>query len=111
MTQHLSVHLEGHLTRAKLASALTAATTARAKGAAAILVDASEMISYDLDARHAFVEWIREAAPSKVAILTERGMWRMVIAAMGMAATVPMQAFGERDAAERWLSADDTSKG
>lgn len=101
----LSVRLEGHLTREKLRDALATVTpSARSAGPAVLLLlDCSQMISYDLDARHAFVEWLRDVRPAKVAILTDRALWRMVISGMSLAAGVPLQAFSAQPDAEAWL--------
>lgn len=86
-----------------LASALGELVTGGRGAAPVILVDALSMISYDLDARHAFVEWMRQASPRKVAILTTRPMWRMVIGGMAMASGVSMQAFPDAVTADAWL--------
>jgi hypothetical protein len=100
----LHVRLEGHLTRERLASALGDLVTG-GRAAPEILVDALAMDSYDLDARHAFVEWMRKSSPRKVAILTKRPMWRMVIGSMALASGIAMQAFPDAEAAAVWLRA------
>ncbi len=104
MRPTLSVRLEGHLTRDQLKDALARVTPALGSDEPLrLLVDCSEMVGYDLDARHAFVEWLREHTPGRVAILTDRALWRMVISSMSLASSVPLRPFADRTAAEGWL--------
>ena len=109
MTQPFSIRLEGHLTREKLASAFDELPpgihAAEGEERPTLLVDALSMISYDLDARHAFVQWVRKTQPRKVAVLTKRPMWRMVVGGMALASGIAMEAFEEPIAAGVWLAA------
>ena len=96
------IELVGVLTRAQLEAAIAGARVEGAKPDA-IVVDCRKMIDYELDARHAFVAWIREVKPKRVAILTDRVLWRMVISGMSLASKVPMQWFATEAEAETWL--------
>jgi hypothetical protein len=70
-----------------------------------LLIDASQMTGYTSEARNAFVEWHRshKARCARVAIVTDRKLWHMVIRAMGVASGQPMHPFTDRASAESWL--------
>jgi hypothetical protein len=105
MAQVFSCRLTGHLTRGQLETELARVPAREASGSGAqyVLLDCMEMVDYDLEARHAFVVWLKSHRPQKVAILTSRSLWRMVIQAMSMASKVPLQPFDDAEAARRWL--------
>jgi hypothetical protein len=97
--------LRGHLDSANLARELARIEAALPERHGRVLLDCREMTSYDLDARHAFVEWNARvrARLAGVAILTREGRWWMVIAAMAMAARMPMKGFADEALARVWL--------
>jgi len=106
----LELRLPGHLTLAALDDALKVLDTELARVPAAtpvgLLIDAHEMSGYDADARARFVEWngkVREKV-LRVAIITERLLWHMVVAAMSVASRQTMRAFDRSDEGRRWLS-------
>lgn len=70
-----------------------------------LLVDASMMTGYDVEARAYFVEWNSKyrVRLHAVAIVTEKTLWHMVIAAIGVAARQTMKAFYSLDEAQKWL--------
>jgi hypothetical protein len=98
------VRLEGHLTRNNLEAALGGVD--QRGGAYRLLLDALAMTGYDLEARHAFVAWNRRnrSGVDRVAIVTERTMWRAVIAAMALASGQDMRAFTSPEGARDWLA-------
>lgn len=99
------VRLQGHLTEAGLRSALATAT-AGAVAPFPVLVDCLEMTSYDVAARHAFVEWnqAHKERVTSVAVVTDRSMWKIVVSAMAIASGQSMRAFDSRDRARAWLA-------
>jgi hypothetical protein len=104
----VAVELTGHLTKAALVGALDAADAALASTAEriALLVDCSKMTSYDTEAREHFVEWNKgaRARVRRLAVVTERAMWQLVVSGMALASGQAMKAFDDRYSAERWLS-------
>jgi hypothetical protein len=98
-----TVQLRGHLTVLALEAALAAVDTS----ATALLVDALGLTDYDAGARTAFVAWnerVRDRV-ERVAIVTDKPLWRMVISAMGVASRQKMKAFDTEATARAWLSA------
>lgn len=97
-----TVQLRGHLTVLAVEAALSAVDAT----ATAVLVDALAMTDYDAEARAAFVAWndrVRERI-TRVAVVIDKPLWRMVISAMGVAARQKMKAFDTVDAARAWLT-------
>jgi SpoIIAA-like len=105
----VEVVLTGHLTRAKLVQALTPAEAAIAAGSAsvALLVDCSAMSGYDTEAREYFVAWNKRSGGRvrRLAVVTERTMWHLVVSGMALASGQLMKAFDGRAAAVLWLTA------
>lgn len=102
MSNIATVQLRGHLTALALESALSAVDSS----ATAVLVDALEMTDYDAEARTAFVAWNRRTRDriQRVAVVTDKPIWRMVISAMGVASRQKMRAFASKSEAREWLS-------
>jgi len=106
----LELHLPAHLTLVALNERLIEldAELARRPSQAAIglLIDAREMSGYDADARARFVEWNGQVRGriQRVAIITERHLWHMVVAAMSIASRQTMRAFDKAVEARRWLN-------
>ncbi len=99
--------LPGHLTRASLASELERVPSdAQPSEAGTLLVDCGAMTGYDPDARALFVEWNREHRDRfrRVAVVTQKKLWHMVIAAMSLASQQEMRAFSSSSEAEEWLN-------
>lgn len=97
--------LKGHLTRVQLANELARASAQIASNDCAMVLDCFAMDDYDLDARHAFVDWQREnkGRLRGVAILTTRSVWHVVISAMSLASGQKMRPFDNRASAVAWL--------
>ncbi|HSQ66738.1 MAG TPA: STAS/SEC14 domain-containing protein [Polyangiaceae bacterium] len=102
MSNIATVQLRGNLTALVLESALSAVDSS----ATAVLVDALEMTDYDAEARTAFVAWNERTRDriQRVAVVTEKPLWRMVISAMGVASRQKMRAFASTSDARDWLS-------
>ncbi len=104
----LRVTLTGHLTRRALEQALQGATERLGEGShpVALIVDCRTMTDYDADARALFVSWNARFRPriNRVAVITEKILWHMVVAAMAVASGQTMKAFDSVDAAETWLN-------
>jgi MFS superfamily sulfate permease-like transporter len=100
--------LEGHLTRAQLEQVLSdIAEQLRTRGSAPVLLDCSAMDGYDLDARHAFVEWNKQwkTHVTRVAIVTSNRLYHVVIATMSLASGQAMKGFAQREDALAWAQA------
>ena len=103
--QVLAGELDGHLTRVQLERVLAQLADELAEGSAPVLLDCTRMDGYDLDARHAFVDWNqrwREQVP-RVAIVTANRLYHVVIGAMSLASGQAMKGFLTRDEALAWL--------
>lgn len=104
----LETQLRGHLTRAELERSLATLVPAleRATEKVLVLIDCREMAGYDLDARHAFVEWNSAWRPkiAKVAIVTTNRLYHVVISGMALASGQAMRGFAEHDAAVAWAN-------
>ena len=104
MVDPARVVLTGHLTASALSRALA---TLDLKGGVAhhLLVDATAMTGYDGAARALFVRWNREHSEDivRLAVVTNRTLWHMVIRAMALAAGREMRAFPTPSEAESWL--------
>lgn len=97
--------LEGHLTRTQLEQVLSEiAEHLQVRELAPVLLDCSAMDGYDLDARHAFVEWNKQWKPQvmRVAIVTRNRLYHVVIATMSLASGQAMKGFAEFEEALAW---------
>jgi hypothetical protein len=101
--QLCELDFSGHLTVAKLESELDRID---GHGEIGLLVDCSNMTGYDADARRGFMEWHRSAAAQvqRSAVVTDRRMWQMIVAAMAGASRIPLKAFSTHAEAREWLS-------
>ena len=97
-----AVELEGHLTRGVLEERLAAANSPR------VLIDCRQMVSYDLDARHAFSAWNTDHKDSvrRVAVVTPRAAWHMIISTIALVSGQHIRAFDDVEAARRWLMSE-----
>lgn len=101
--------LVGHLTVASLESAIAEQLAkVPATGFSELLVDCSALLDYDVDARARFTKWLGSERHrlTAIAIVTDRQLYHLVIAAMALASRMNIKAFDGRAAAERWLAAD-----
>lgn len=98
--------LEGHLTRVQLEATLAelGETLSQREHKTPVLLDCSNMGGYDLDARHAFVEWNQRwrSQVSRVAIVTSNRLYHVVISTMSLASGQAMKGFAEREDAIAW---------
>jgi hypothetical protein len=107
-TPVLEVELVGHLALARLQPALDDAVGQLAPGTMesfALLVDCTRMDGYDRDARDHFVAWNAKLRTRclRLAVVTQRQLWHMVVAGMALAARQQMKAFHDRTTALLWL--------
>lgn len=106
----IEVELRGHLTVDSLQSQLVRARSRlealQAGERVTMIVNALQMSDYDAAARDLFVRFNVEVKQrvQRVAILTDKTLWLMVIAAMALASGQKMRAFQTRNAALLWLS-------
>ena len=102
----VELELVGHLTALALAQQLKA-TEQRipAQGQASLLVDCSLMTGYDADARELFVKWNSDHKQHirRVAVITDNGLWHVVVSAMSLASRRSMKAFSVRADGVAWL--------
>lgn len=100
--------LRGHLSRAQLEEVLGAIATELSgrELPTPVLLDCLAMEGYDLDARHAFVDWNSQwrSRVSRVAIVTHNRLYHVVIATMSLAARQAMKGFSTTDEALDWLA-------
>jgi hypothetical protein len=101
------VTLTGHLTRDALEEALDGATRRLGQDfhQVALIVDCRTMTGYDADARALFASWNARfrSRINRVAVITEKVLWHMVVAAMAVASGQRMKAFDSMEAADAWL--------
>jgi hypothetical protein len=99
----LLVRLEGHLTR----NALVAALPREVPAGSTMIVDTTAMTSYDSNARTEFVDWNsrNKKTLSRVAVVTNKPLWRVIVAAMAVASGQNLKAFTNQAEAERWADA------
>ncbi|MFV8752497.1 STAS/SEC14 domain-containing protein [Nannocystaceae bacterium ST9] len=102
----LDTQLRGHLTRDELDRSLgrLVPRLKRIEDKVAVLIDCREMSGYDLDARHAFVEWNSQwrSRIRKVAIVTSNRLYHVVIAGMALASGQAMRGFADEAQALAW---------
>jgi hypothetical protein len=100
--------LTGHLTRDALEQALDGATQRLGQDfhQVALIVDCRTMTGYDGDARALFVDWNARSRSrtARLAVLTEKVLWHMVVGAMAVASGQRMKAFDSLEAADEWLN-------
>ncbi len=105
-TELLVTELRGHLTRDELERSLARIVPEleRVEAKVAVLIDCREMAGYDLDARHAFVEWNSRWRDRihKVAIVTSNRLYHVVISGMALASGQAMRGFADAEQAEVW---------
>jgi hypothetical protein len=102
------VTLTGHLTRAALEQALDGATQRLGQDfhQVALIVDCRTMTGYDADARALFMDWNARfrSRICRAAVITDKMLWHMVVAAMAVASGQRMKAFDKVEAADEWLN-------
>jgi hypothetical protein len=102
----LEVVIRGQLTRDAMTGLLAPVSVAikRTPDPCAVLVDCLAMTGYDLDARKIFVEWNAEhrRRVDRVAIVTDKQLWQLVITAMALASGQRMAPFSTRSAGREW---------
>jgi hypothetical protein len=77
----------------------------RQDGDHALLVDVLAMTSYEPVVRDDYIAWHRRhgAQLRRIAVVTNRAMWRLIVATIGLATGGTTRAFESRDEAARWL--------
>ena len=102
----LEVIIRGQLTREAMTRLLAPVSAAirRSTERCAVLVDCLAMTGYDLDARKIFVDWNAEHRKriDRVAIITDKQLWQLVVTAMALASGQRMQPFSTRNAGREW---------
>lgn len=103
----VEIALRGRLTARDLSAALEPAERALRERTDAIvmLVDCSAMTDYDTAAREAFVAWNKanRKRVAKLAVVTTKPLWHLVVSAMALASGQNMRAFSDRPSASAWL--------
>jgi len=84
----------------------TAATQLRTESGHALLFNILGMASYDPAIRDVYVTWYRahKSRVRRVAVVTDKTMWRLIVATLGMATGGNTRAFERLEEAERWAS-------
>lgn len=106
-TEVVRGRLSGHLTTSSLKEETDRLEGLLPQLGGLLTLDSDAMSSYDPDARSAFVAWARQRLQggSKVAIVTQKPLWSMVIDAMALVSGVKMRAFTRVAEGEIWLLA------
>ncbi len=107
MSRHpLIVVLTGHLTSEALNAALLEPAAALESSPAALIVDCRDMDGYDTGARETFVNWNRtwRHRITRVAVITDKTLWHVVVSAMALASSQQMKAFRSAEEAELWAN-------
>jgi hypothetical protein len=101
------LRLEGKLDRDSLESAFQGVETTMGDGCS-LLVDCLNMTGYENEARDRFVEWNKanRAKLQRVAIVTDKPLWRMVASTIALATRQDMKVFSAAGDAEAWLTAE-----
>jgi hypothetical protein len=103
----VELQLVGHLTGASLGREL-GALSARldAELRYGLLVECSAMTDYELDARGVFTAWLatHRALLMRIAVVTDKRLWHLVVSAMALASRTPMRAFSDHREALRYLA-------
>ena len=106
----VQISLVGHLTSAALErsfESIAAEVATLPEGRSFdLVVDALAMTGYDADARSRFVEWnaSNKERIRRVAIVTDKVLWHMVIAAMSVASGQKMRGLATQALAREWLA-------
>jgi hypothetical protein len=97
--------LAGRVNAIDLAKQLGGAV--RPGGAQLLLVDCSEMIDLEPEARQLFIHWnaAHRQDIDAVAVITEHELWHLVVSTMALSSHQKMRAFSSRTAALQWLMA------
>ena len=102
------MNIDGHLS-ADLLSRLLAPLTSQLKrdqdGSFGLIVDILAMTGYDQEARAHYIGWQNtyRYRVKRVAVVTDKALWRMVIAAVGLAAGGEMRSFDTETKAMKWV--------
>ncbi|MGE0784078.1 MAG: STAS/SEC14 domain-containing protein [Sandaracinaceae bacterium] len=101
----VTLRLSGHLTREALEAELVDVVPALEESACEVLVDCHTMTGYDSEARAAFVEFLRAHRSNmrRIAVVTDKTLWHMVVSTMALASGVAMRAFSDAESAQHWL--------
>ncbi len=104
----LQIILTGHLTPAQLEKVFkeVAPELEKSSERRGLVVDCTTMTSYDMAARSNFVEWNSQWRPKikRVAIVTDKFLWHMVINVMATASGQTMKPFTTLEMAIKWAS-------
>lgn len=108
----LTVTFRGHLTADVLRAELTRVEPTMQAERSGLIVDARQMTGYDDAARDLFVDWNtrHRGRIARVAVVTDKLLWRVVISAMGLASRQEMKPFAAYSDAVGWASAPDRQR-
>lgn len=75
-------------------------------GEGSLLVDCLAMDDYEGEARRIFTEWnaTNKHRVRRVAVVTEKLLWHMVVRTIGLASSQTMRPFSDIDEAHLWLT-------
>lgn len=79
----------------------------------ALLFDVLRMTGYDPPIRDLYIDWHNKhkARLAKVAVVTDRSLWRMVVSTVGMAVRAKVKTFTRVDEARAWCEEDPLTAG
>jgi hypothetical protein len=106
------MNIDGHLDADLLSRRLEPLTTQikrEQEGKFGLIVDILKMTGYDQEARAHYIGWQNtyRYRIKRVAVVTDKALWRMVIAAVGLAAGGEMRSFDSEAKAATWLENAD----
>ena len=107
MIEPLKIVLNGHLTTRQLAQVFESLETEieQLPESNSLIVDCMNMTGYDMNAQTTFIEWNKKWREkiSRVAIVTDKWVWHMVISVMATQSKQLMKPFNNLEKAQEWL--------
>lgn len=99
------MELENHVDGEVMGAALRDIKRSFAGKRHGIIVDTLDMRTYDIDAQRVFIAWVNENSDQivKVAVVSDKSVWHMVISTMVPLIDVPLKIFYEMDDAKTWV--------
>jgi SpoIIAA-like len=75
----------------------------------AVLFDVLQMTSYDPPIRDLYITWHGKNRDriGRVAVVTDKSLWRMIVSKVGLAVRAQVRTFSERRMAEEWCASEE----
>ncbi len=108
-----TIEIVGHLTVEALGDELDRVSSGMHGGDIALLFDVLRMTGYDPPIRDLYIEWHQrnKQAIAKVAVVTDRSLWRMIVSTVGMAVRAQVRTFARVNDAKAWCEEEPLTTG